>query len=87
MPAPFANTLKRKPAQRTAVQLRPHQETGGVRWRSASPWYITTGERVDGEGHGEVRPSAFNGLLGGFDAPSTVRRSKRFPKVVADGNA
>jgi hypothetical protein len=31
VPARFANTLKRKPAQRTAVQLRPHQQTRGLR--------------------------------------------------------
>jgi hypothetical protein len=30
----------------------------------ASPWYFTTAE-VGGEEHDEVRPSVFNGLLGG----------------------
>jgi hypothetical protein len=33
--------------------------------RRASPWYFTTGESEDGAGHDEVRPSAFNGMLGG----------------------
>jgi hypothetical protein len=37
----------------------------GSRWRRASPWYFTTGEREEVSGHDEVRPSAFNGLLGG----------------------
>ena len=33
------------PAQRTGVQLRPHQETKSVRKARPSPWYITTGAR------------------------------------------
>jgi hypothetical protein len=37
----------------------------GGRWRRASPWYITTGDRQHGAGHEEARPSVFNGLLGG----------------------
>jgi hypothetical protein len=41
------------------------RKPGGIRWQLASPWYITTGEKEDGSGHDEVRPSAFNGLLGG----------------------
>jgi hypothetical protein len=34
------------------------RKRGGVRWRRASPWYITTGERKDGAGSDKVRPSA-----------------------------
>jgi hypothetical protein len=49
----------RQPAQRTAVQLRPHQQTRRRRWRQASPWYIATGETTrGGAGREEARPSA-----------------------------
>jgi len=37
----------------------------GCGWRRASPSSSTTGDRKDVAGHDEVRPSAFNGLLGG----------------------
>ena len=48
-----------RPAQRTAVKLRPHPETeDGSRMRRASPWYFTTGERKDAAGCDEARPSA-----------------------------
>ncbi len=47
----------------------------GSRWRGPSPWYFTTGEREEVSGHQEVRPSAFNGLLGGNPQinPATAR--------------
>jgi hypothetical protein len=53
------------PAQRTAVKLRPHQETTTCPVATSEPVVITTGDREDGTGKEEVRPSAFNGLLGG----------------------
>jgi hypothetical protein len=36
----------------------------GSRWRRASPWYFTTGEREDGDGHDDAPPSV-NGFTGG----------------------
>jgi hypothetical protein len=30
----------------------------GIRRRRASPWYVTTGERLEQAGHDEARPSA-----------------------------
>jgi hypothetical protein len=74
------------PAQRTAVQLRPHQQNrkeaadGHERARN-----FTTGEREDGAGQEVVRPSVFNGLLGGaFTAATRVRKCLRLEIFLLD---
>ena len=61
-------------AQRTAVKLRPHPETGeGNRERRASPWYSTTGERQDARASHEVRPSASTACWAATTLPSSRR--------------
>jgi hypothetical protein len=62
---PFS-TLLTPPVQRSAVKQRPHQETASCPVATSAPWYFTTGDREDGAGHDEVRPSVFNGLLDGL---------------------
>ena len=52
-------------AQRTAVKQRPHQETGRQQVAMTEPVVLHHGRKGGCDGRDEVRPSAFNGLLGG----------------------
>jgi hypothetical protein len=46
------------PGQRTAVQLRPHQQTETPQVATTEPVVLTTGDKQDGSAQDDVRPSA-----------------------------
>ena len=62
---PNRHGVDSSPAQRTAVKQRPHQETGRHQVATSEPVVLHHGREGSGDGRDEVRPSVFNGLLGG----------------------
>jgi hypothetical protein len=75
-------------AQRTAVKQRPHQETRRHQLATSEPVVLHHGREGGGAGHDEVRPSVFNGLLGGvpiapLDLGASPKLSENFVSVLS----
>jgi hypothetical protein len=74
------------PAQRTAVKQRPHQQTESCQVATSEPVVHDHGRETDGPSHNEVRPSGFNGLLGGArPSPWELRTGWPLSGLTRDG--
>jgi hypothetical protein len=79
--------MTRWSAQRAAVKQRPHQETTSYPEAMSEPVVHHHGREGGGAGSDEVRPSAFNGLLGSLSSGSALQIAVSDRADVGDAQA
>src|SRR5437868_8162042 len=70
-PKRFPSPLSSRSAQRTAVQLRPHQETGSCQMATSEP-VVLHHRREDGGADGELSSATLVALLARVGGPHDV---------------